>query len=140
VIVLDTNVISELMKANPNPVVQVWVAAQPRETLFTTSVTKAEILFGIAALPEGRRRTGLAEAAEALFSEDLEGRVLPFDEAAAVYYAEIVAARRRAGSPMEAFDAQIAATAIVAGAAVATRDIDGFLDCGLMLIDPWVDI
>jgi predicted nucleic acid-binding protein len=96
-----------------------WVAAQPRAELYTTSVNKAEVLYGIAALPdgphgsspwaEGPRRTALAAAAEALFTDDFAGRVLPFDEDAAVHYAEIVAARRREGRPIEAFDAQIAA-------------------------------
>jgi predicted nucleic acid-binding protein len=110
VIVLDTNVLSELMRSEPAAAVFAWVAAQPRATLYTTSVNKAEILYGIAVLPEGRRRAALAAAAEAMFTDDFAGRVLPFDEAAAVLYAEIVASRRRDGRPIEAFDAQIAAT------------------------------
>ena len=93
-IVLDTNVLSELMRSQPAAPVFAWVSAQPRATLYTTSVSKAEVLFGIAVLPEGRRRLALAAAAEAMFADDFEGRVLPFDEAAAVHYAEIVAARR----------------------------------------------
>ena len=109
-IVLDTNVLSELMRSEPAAAVFAWVSAQPRTTLYTTSVSKAEILYGIAVLPEGRRRLALAVAAEAMFADDFAGRVLPFDEAAAVQYAEIVAARRREGCPIEAFDAQIAAT------------------------------
>jgi hypothetical protein len=125
------------MRPQPHPTVVDWVAAQPRASLYTTSVNKAEILYGIAALPEGRRRTALAAAAEAMFTDDLAGRVLPFDAAAAAHYAEIVAARRRAGRPIEAFDAQIAATALAAGAGVATRDIGGFDGCGLALVDPW---
>ena len=88
-------------------------------------------------LPEGRRRLALAAATEAMFAEDFEGRVLPFDEAAAVHYAEIVAARRREGRPIEAFDAQIAATARVVGAGLATRDTGDFAGCGLTLINPW---
>jgi predicted nucleic acid-binding protein len=114
-----------------------WVSAQPRATLYTTSVSKAEILYGIAVLPEGRRRLALAAAAEAMFADDFEGRVLPFDEAAAVHYAEIVAARRREGRPIEAFDAQIAATARVAGAGLATRDTGDFAGCGLTPVNPW---
>ncbi len=136
-IVLDTNVLSELMRSEPNAMVFAWAAAQPRVALYTTSVNKAEILYGSAARPDGRRRAGLAAAAEAMFAEDLAGRVLPFDEAAAVFYAKIVTARRREGRPIEAFDAQIAATALVAGAAVATRDLEGFEGCGLSLINPW---
>jgi predicted nucleic acid-binding protein len=137
VIVLDTNVISELMRAKPHPAVLAWVAAQPRATLYTTSINQTEILYGIAMLPAGRRRTALA-AAEAMFAEDLAGRVLSYDGAAAARYAEIVVARRRVGNPIEAFDALIAATALTAGASIATRDTGGFDGCGLTLIDPWV--
>jgi predicted nucleic acid-binding protein len=136
-IVLDTNVISELMLSQPDPKVLAWVAAQPRAMLYATSINRAEILYGIAALPEGRKRTALAEAATAMFDEDLTNRVLPFDDAAASHYAQIVVSRRRAGAPIEAFDALIAASALVAGAAVATRDIKGFEGCGLTLINPW---
>ena len=136
-IVLDTNVLSELMRTQPHQAVLAWAAAQPRTTLYTTSINRAEILYGIAALPEGRRRTALAEAAAAMFDEDLAGRVLPFDGAAASHYAQLVAGRRAAGAPIEAFDALIAATARVVGAAVATRDVDGFRDCDLTVIDPW---
>jgi predicted nucleic acid-binding protein len=137
VIVLDTNVLSELMRSEPAAAVFAWVGAQPRTELYTTSVNKAEVLYGIAALPQGRRRAALAAAAEAMFTEDFNGRVLPFDEDAAVLYAEIVASRRRDGRPIEAFDAQIAATARVAGAELATRDAGDFLDCGLTLVNPW---
>jgi predicted nucleic acid-binding protein len=136
-IVLDTKVLSELMRSQPHPAVVDWVAAQPRASLFTTSVNKTEILYGIAVLPAGRRRAALAAAADAMFTDDLAGRVLPFDAAAAAHYAEIITARRRIGAPIEAFDAQIAATARVAGFRVATRDIGGFDGCGVALVDPW---
>jgi predicted nucleic acid-binding protein len=137
VIILDTNVISELMRSRPDAAVVAWLAAQARSLLYTTSINKAEILYGIAALPQGRRRRGIAAAAEAMFSEDLAGRVLPFDEIAAGHYAEIVAGRRRSGAPIEAFDAQIAAIALAAGADIATRDVAGFANCGIAVIDPW---
>ena len=136
-IVLDTNVLSELVRSEPAAVVFAWVSAQPRAMLYTTSVNQAEILYGIAVLPEGRRRVALAAAAEAMFADDFAARVLPFDQAAAVHYAEIVAARRREGRPIEAMDAQIAATALVAGAALATRDTRDFAGCGLAVINPW---
>ena len=136
-VVLDTNVISELMRSEPHPAVLAWVAAQPRATLYTTGISQAEILFGIAVLTKGRRRTALAAAAEAMFAEDLADRILPFDSAAAAHYATIVVARREMGRPIEAFDALIAATALAAGADVATRDTAGFDGCGLTLIDPW---
>jgi len=137
VIVLDTNVISELMRPEPHPKVLAWVTAQPRTLLYTTRINQAEVLYGIAALPEGRRRGALASAAEAMFNEDLAGRILPFGATAAARYADVVEARRRAGKPIEGFDALIAATALAAGASVATRDTAGFADCGLTLIDPW---
>lgn len=137
-IVLDTNVISELMRAEPHAAVLAWVASQPRATLYTTSVTQAEILYGIASLPQGRRRDALALAAEAMFTEDIAERVLSFNGAAAEHYAKIVVARRQSGNPIEAFDALIAATALATGAGVATRDIAGFQGCGIeTLIDPW---
>lgn len=137
-IVLDTNVLSELMRPEPHPVVFGWVAAQPRASLYAASVSQAEILYGIAHMPEGRRRDALAAAAEAIFAEELAGRVLPFGGDAAAHYAELVAARRRHGRPIEAFDALIAATARAAGATrLATRDVDGFGDCGMALVNPW---
>ncbi len=136
-IVVDTNVISELMRGEPHPAVLTWVAAQPRDQLFTTYVNQAEIFYGIGALPEGRRRAALTAAAEAMFAEDFAGRILPFEERAAARYPEIVLARRRAGNPIEKFDALIAATALAAGASIATRDTSGFGGCGLKIFDPW---
>lgn len=137
-IVLDTNVISELMRPQPHAGVVAWVAAQPRATLYTTSITRAEILYGIAVMPEGRRRDGLAALVAAMFDDDFAGRVLPFTAEAAPHYARIVAVRRQAGKPIEGFDALIAATALAAGGSVATRDVGGFAKCGLTIIDPWV--
>jgi len=125
------------MRPEPHPAVVAWIAARPNAQLCTTSVNKAEILYGIIALPEGRRRTALIAAAEAMFEEDLADRVLPFNDVAAERYAEIVTARRRAGRPIEAFDALIAATTLAAGADLATRDVSGFENLGLKLIDPW---
>jgi predicted nucleic acid-binding protein len=136
-IVLDTNVISELMRARPHPGVFVWVAAQPRALLCTTYINQAEILYGIAALPDGRRRTALGKVAREIFEEEFSGRVLSFGAAAAACYGDIVTARRRAGNPVEGFDGLIAAIALAAGASVATRDTGGFAGCGVTLIDPW---
>jgi len=137
VIVVDTNVISELMRGKPNPLVLAWVAVQPRALLCTTYINQAEIPYGIAALPEGRRQAALAAAAAAMFAEDSAGRILPFDAGAAAHYPEIVVARRRAGNPIEKFDALIAATALAVGASIATRDTGGFAGCGLTLVNPW---
>lgn len=134
---LDTNVLSELMRPEPHPAVFAWVAAQPRASLYTTAINRAEVLYGIAALPAGRRKDALAAAAEAVFDEDLAGRILSFDGNSAAHYAHLVTARRDAGTPIEAFDALIAATALSAGAGIATRDTGGFAGCGLDLINPW---
>ena len=136
-IVLDTNVLSELMRPEPHPAVFAWVAAQPRASLYTTAVNRAEVLYGIAALPAGRRKDALTAAAEAVFDEDLAGRILPFDGNSAAHYACLVTARRDAGTPIEAFDALIAAAALSAGAGIATRDTGGFTGCGLDLVNPW---
>lgn len=136
-IVLDTNVISELMRARPDPRVLNWVAVQPRALLYTTHVNQAEILYGVAALPEGRRRAVLAAAAEAMFAEDFAGRILAFGAGAAARYPEVVITRRRTGNPIDGFDALIAAIALAERASIATRDRSGFAGCGLALIDPW---
>jgi predicted nucleic acid-binding protein len=135
--ILHTNVLSAVMVADPAPAVAAWMAAQPPELLFTAAVCQAEILAGIAILPEGRRRTGLEAAARAMFRDDFAGRVLPFDTLAAVSYADLFAARRRAGRPAAMADLIIAAIARARGASVVTRDAGGFEGCGLTLIDPW---
>lgn len=124
------------MRPEPDPGVGAWVAAQPRSLLYTTRINQAEVLYGIAALPDGRRQQALATA-EIMFAEDFAGRILSFGAAAATHYAGIVVARRRSGNPIEGFDALIAAIARAEGAQVATRDIGGFDGCGLTLIDPW---
>src|SRR3954467_8629394 len=116
------------MRGEPHPAVLSWVAAQPRSLLYASYVSQAEILYGIAALPEGRRRTALAAAAEAMFAEDFfAGRLLPFGARAAARYPEIVLAHCQAGKPIEKFDALIAATALATGASIATRDSGGFV-------------
>ena len=136
-IVLDTNVISELMRPAPDAGVVRWVAAQPRASLYTTSINRAEILYGVAAMPPGQRRETLKAVVSAIFAHDFAGRVLAFDGDAAEHYARIVAMRRAAGRPIEGFDALIAATAAAASFAIATRDVGGFEGCGLAIIDPW---
>ena len=137
-IVLDTNVISEMWRAKPSARVMAWVRSQPTAALFATTITEAEIFYGIALLPDGRRRRSLEAAAEQIFAEDLAGRVLPFDSAAAREYAVIAAARRRVGLPISATDAQIAAISRSRGAVLATRNVGDFADCGITLQDPWV--
>jgi predicted nucleic acid-binding protein len=136
-IVLDTNVVSELMKPRPAESVVQWLATLPTTSVYTTSITQAEILHGLLLLPLGRRRDGLEQAATAMFREDFAGRILGFSSDAALPYALIASERRRAGRPISHFDAQIAAIARTTGAALATRNVPDFDGCGLKLIDPW---
>ena len=138
-IVLDTNVVSELMRHTPDEGVAGWAAKQPAAALYTTSVTQAEILYGIERLPVGKRRAALEGAAQAMFNEDFAGRILGFDSHAALAYAGIAAMRERAGRPISQFDAQIAAIVAAARATLATRDVDDYQGCGVKLIDPWND-
>jgi predicted nucleic acid-binding protein len=139
VIVLDTNVVSELMKPQPSPAVLAWVGSRDRLELHTTSVTQAEILDGVLQLPAGRRRRGVEGAAEALFQEDFAGRILPFDSRAARPYADIVAERRRRGRPISQFDAQIGAIARAADATLVTRNVKDFEHCGIRVLNPWAE-
>lgn len=136
-ILLDTNVLSELMRPVPTEAVVEWVAAQPAVSLYTTSITKAEILHGILLLPAGRRRTAFESAARAMFDQEFSGRVLPFGGDSAPGYAYIAAARRKGGRPISHFDAQIAAIAHSHGASVATRNVADFEGCGVEIINPW---
>lgn len=136
-IVLDTNVLSELLAPSPSPNVLVWLAAQPAAAVFTTTVTEAEILYGLALLPDGRRHQALEAAVRPIFSDDLAGRVLAFDREAAACYAAIAARRRAIGRPISQFDAQIAAIAVSRGASIATRNVADFAETGATVINPW---
>jgi toxin FitB len=137
VIVLDTNVLSELMKPSPAPRVASWVGSRPARSLYITSITQAEILHGIMLLPKGRRRDSIESAAASMFEIEFAGRVLPFSSDAAAPYARIAVERKRAGRPISHFDAQIAAIAVANGATVATRNIDDFDGCGIRVDNPW---
>jgi hypothetical protein len=136
-IVLDTNVLSELMRPKPSARVVAWVAKQPAVELFTTAVTEAEIFYGIELITKGKRRAGLLAAAEAMFAEDFMGRVFAFESYAARAFSEIAAHRRALGRPISHADAQIAAIARARGAKLATRNVADFEDCGLEVLDPW---
>lgn len=137
-IVFDTNVISELTRSYPSPAVISWARVQEPAAIFTTAVSEAELLYGIALMPGSRRRADLARAAEAMFGIILGGRVLPFDRAAAAAYADWAASCRHAGKVVGMADLQIAAIARVRGAtAIATRNTHDFVGCGVPLVDPW---
>ncbi|MDP2713134.1 MAG: type II toxin-antitoxin system VapC family toxin [Solirubrobacteraceae bacterium] len=135
-IIVDTNVISELMKPSPAPSVRRWARAQRGAEVFTTAITLAEIDYGIARLPAGRRRDQLRDAADEVFAA-FDDRVLPFDPAAATQYARVVIGREELGLPIDGFDAQIAAICHARGAAFATRNVKDFAATGIDLINPW---
>ncbi|MDD9993720.1 MAG: type II toxin-antitoxin system VapC family toxin [Rhodospirillales bacterium] len=138
--VLDTNIVSELMRPAPELAVEAWVASRRPGDMYFSAVSEAELRYGIAILPAGRRRKTLAEAVDGLIREDFAGRVLPFDSAAARTYAEIAATRRRAGRPVCHADCQIAAIAQAHGFAVATRNVRDFAGMGVDVVDPWADV
>jgi predicted nucleic acid-binding protein len=136
-IILDTNILSELMRPEPAELVSQWISQQSAPSLFVTTITQAEIFYGLALLPSGQRRTLLKETVEQMFAEDFNQRVLSFDTAAARTYAVIAAGRRTAGRPISQSDAQIAAIALTYGATVATRNVSDFEGCGLTVLNPW---
>jgi toxin FitB len=137
VIVLDTNVVSELMRDKPAPEVLDWLRRQSSTSLFITTVSQAEISYGIAILAPGQRRDALAALANSILHEDFAGQSLTFDEVAASFFATIAAGRRAQGRPISQFDAQIAAITRSRGATLATRNIEDFTDCGIALVNPW---
>ena|SRR5579872_2693428 len=135
---LDTNVVSEILKPHPSDAVANWLRKYPRSQLFTTAVTESEILYGVAIMPEGKRRSVLAAEVEGIFQDLFGDRILSFDSRAARAYAEISASRRLMGRPMSQADAQIGAIALTHGAAIATRNIADFEKCGIELVNPWI--
>jgi predicted nucleic acid-binding protein len=135
-IILDTNVLSELMRPKPDETVSRWVSQQSISSLFITTITQAEILYGLALLPSGRRRSILEKTVEQMFAEDFNQRVLSFDTSAARAYAKIATKRRAAGRPIDQSDAQIAAIVLTYGATVATRNVSDFEDCGVAILNP----
>ena len=137
-IVLDTNVVSELLRPAPATQVEAWLSAQDGAEVYFTAVGEAELRHGVAILPAGKRRTALAKAIEGILEEDFRDRILPFDRAAASAYAAIAAKRRAAGRPISQFDCQIAAIARAHEAAVATRNTGDYEGCGIEVIDPWL--
>jgi len=138
VIVLDTNVISELTRNTPEPGVISWLDSLQAAEVATTAITAAELLYGVARLPGGRRKTELAEAVHELLSDDFRGRVLAFDDRAARPYADIVTGRDQLGRPIGIADAQIAAICRVLDAPLATRNTADFEETGIELINPWL--
>ena len=136
-IIIDTNVVSELMRASPDPAILAWFAGHTADTLFLTAISEAELRTGAAILPAGQRRERLVGAIDAMIEQDFAGRILPFDSPAARSYSAIAAARRAAGKPIMDADCQIAAIVRACGASIATRNVSDFEGCGIDVINPW---
>lgn len=136
-IILDTNVLSELMKSQPNKSVVCWIGKYQATSLFITTLTQAEILYGLEILPAGKRRTALKKAAKSMFELDFAQRILPFNSDAAQLFATIAAKRRTLGRPISQIDAQIAAIVRSHNATLATRNVADFEECGIDIINPW---
>jgi predicted nucleic acid-binding protein len=137
-IALDTNVMSELIRPAPSPKVVAWMGSLPGDNVYTTAICEAEILFGVALLPEGRRKAALARAVTALFSQVFMGRVLPFDRDAAAAFADLAAKRRVSGVVVGQMDTQIAAIALSRKVRLlATRNVSHFADCRIPVVNPW---
>jgi hypothetical protein len=137
VIVLDTNVISELIRKDTAAEVVAWVDRHPGDQVFITAVTAAELLYGVTRLPNGRRKQVLAAKVRDLIDEDFEDQVLPFSSDSAHHYAEIVAVRERLGKPISMADAQIAAICRQYDLALGTRNTKDFADTGIRVLNPW---
>jgi predicted nucleic acid-binding protein len=137
VIVLDTNVVSELMRTAPELEAVRWVDAFDPTDVFITAVTAAELVYGVARLPEGRRKERLSVTVSALVADDFADQVLPFDGLAAVHYADIVVFRQRLGRPISMAAAQTAAICRHWSAGMATRNVSDFTDTGIHVVDPW---
>ncbi len=137
-VLLDTNVVSELIRGAPDPAVEAWTAGHPLESLFFSAIGEAELRYGVAILPTGRRRETLASDIERMLRDAFGNRVLPFDSDAARAYADIAAMRRSAGRSVAPADCQIAAIARSRNMAVATRNVRDFEDIDIEVVDPWV--
>ena len=137
-ILLDTNILSELMRPIPNSAVEQWLATQPDASVFISAITEAELRYGAALLPSGKRQAALKAEIENMVEQDFAGRILPFDSLAAQAFATLASERRAAGKPISQADAQIAAIACSRGASLATRNASDFQDCGIEVINPWI--
>lgn len=135
--IVDTNVVSELLRPTPEARVEQWLAAQDGFDIYLTAISEAELRYGIAIMSSGKRRDALAEAIDRILHDDMAGRIVAFESAAAEAYATIAATRRATRRPIAQSDCQIAAIARAHGAAVATRNTSDFEGCGIDLIDPW---
>lgn len=134
--ILDTNVLSEMARPQPDALVLAWLRAQPSTQLATTTINVAEILAGIESLPQGTRRDDIQRRMQQGL-HTLSARTYGFDQAAAAAYGPIIATRQRLGRPLHGFDGLIVAIAVTRGLRIATRNVDDFSDCGVAIINPW---
>jgi len=139
-IIVDTNIVAEMMRASPAPAVVAWLNDQEATTLYLTTITIAEIAYGLRILPQGRRRRLLEQGFERVLAEAFAGRILAFDEAAAHRYGEVMGRRKEIGRPLRALDGQIASIARANGGSVATRNVRDFIECGVEVIDPFAPL
>jgi len=139
-ILLDTNIVSEMMKPAPQSSVVAWLDQQDEASLFICAPVLAELRFGAELLPAGKRRNGLIKVIDQIENDAFRGRILPFEHSAAGHYAKIAAARQHLGRPLNQMDGLIAAIALDHDAVLCTRDEDGFADLGVKIINPFVDI
>ncbi len=137
-IILDTNVLSEVLRPEPDLRVVAWLENFPENSLYTTAITRGEILYGVRLLPEGQRKTQLFLAICAIFDENFADKILSFDSDAADVYANLAAKRRALGMPISQFDAQIAAIAKIKNAVLATRNVRDFVHCDIEIVNPWL--
>lgn len=136
-IILDTNVVSEMMRVTPAPVVVTWLNDQDASLLFLTAVTVGEVRYGLRILPQGKRQRFLEEGFEKILAEAFTGRILAFDEAAAHRYGEVMGRRKEIGRPLDILDGQIASIAWSNGCSIATRNVEDFIECGVEIINPF---
>ncbi len=136
-ILLDTNVLSEVMLLRPEPAVMAWIDSQEPDGLWTCTIVVAEVFSGLDLMPAGKRQEQLREKAEFMFSALLAGRIFPFDQAAARVYGSVLKTRKTLGRPIDEMDALIAATALACGATLATRNTPDFEGTGISLVNPW---
>jgi predicted nucleic acid-binding protein len=137
VIIVDTNVVAEVMRASPAPAVVAWFNAQGSASLFLTAITVGEIRYGLRIMPKGHRRQTIEKGFDQIIATAFAGRILAFDESAAAHYGEVMGRRKEIGRPFSVPDGQIAALASLHSFAVATRNIRDFLDCGIELVNPF---
>ena len=136
-LVLDTNVLSEVLRPEPDAGIKAWLRSQAAASVFTTAITQAEIMYGIAIMPKGQRQATLLTVATLIFEDEFRGRVLSFDSDAADIYAAIASGRRQAGQPISLPDGQIAAITQARGGRLATRNVSDFANCGIDIVNPW---